>query len=344
MSVRSIPLGPVQVAISGLELSPDDRERILHPLVGGVILFAANFSDREQLRQLCAEIHALRTPRLLISADQEGGRVQRFRAGFTPLPPMRRLGVLWDSDPSAAKLLARSCGMTMAAELMTCGVDLSLAPVLDVDHGASTIIGDRAFHSDAAAISDIAGALIDGMREAGMASVGKHFPGHGFIAADSHLELPIDDRSLAAIEQCDLIPFAALADKLGGMMPAHVLYPQVDDRPAGFSSVWIRDILRGRLGFAGAVFSDDLGMAGAAGEGTLAERALAAFTAGCDLVLACTPDGADALLDGLRYAMPDETARRLAGLFGESISLRHDPKEREDRYARAKMAVLNMQS
>ena len=336
-------LGPVQVAVGGLELSAADRERLLHPLVGGVILFAPNFSDREQLYRLCTEIHALRTPRLLISADQEGGRVQRFRGGFTPLPPMRRIGALWDRDKRRATELARSCGITMAAELRACGVDLSLAPVLDVDHGASTIIGDRAFHSDAPAIVDLAEALIDGMREAGMASVGKHFPGHGFIAADSHLELPIDDRGLHAIEQCDLVPFSALSSKLAGMMPAHVLYPQVDQRPAGFSSVWIRDILRGRLGFRGAVFSDDLGMAGAAGEGTLAARALAAFSAGCDLVLACTPEGADALLAELRYVVPEDTSERLAGLFGEAIPERHDSPARQSRYAQAKRAVLDMQ-
>ena len=237
MSARSVALGPVHVAISGLALNDTDRERLLHPLVGGVVLFAANFSDREQLCRLCAAIHALREPRLLISADQEGGRVQRFRTEFTPLPPMRRIGALWERDQHSARQLAWSCGFTMAFELRTCGVDLSLAPVLDIDHGASTIIGDRAFHSSASVISDLAGALIDGMREAGMASVGKHFPGHGFIAADSHLELPVDDRSLETIERCDLIPFGALAAKLAGMMPAHVLYPRVDDRPAGFSSV-----------------------------------------------------------------------------------------------------------
>ena len=341
MSARQVPLGPVHVAIAGLELGSADRERLLHPLVGGVILFAPNFSDREQLCRLCAEIHALRTPQLLISADQEGGRVQRFRAGFTPLPPMRRIGALWDRDRRRAVELARACGITMAAELRACGVDLSLAPVLDVDHGASTIIGDRAFHSDAHAIAEIAGALIDGMHDAGMASVGKHFPGHGFIAADSHLELPIDDRSLQAIEQCDLVPFVALARKLAGMMPAHVLYPQIDARPAGFSPVWIRDILRGRLGFPGAVFSDDLGMAGAAGEGTLAERARAAFAAGCDLVLACTPEGADALLDELRYSMPPDATRRLAALFGDALPERHGAA---NLHAAARRAVLDMQS
>jgi beta-N-acetylhexosaminidase len=251
---------------------------------------------------------------------------------------MRRIGELWDRDPASARRLAFSCGVTMAFELRACGVDLSLAPVLDVDHGASTIIGDRAFHSNAAAITEIAGALIDGMGAAGMASVGKHFPGHGYIAADSHLELPVDERTLAVIEQCDLVPFADLARKLAGMMPAHVLYPRIDGRPAGFSSVWIRDILRSRLNFTGAVFSDDLGMAGASGEGTLAARAEAAFLAGCDLVLACTPEGADALIGELRYRMPDDSARRLAALFGPSA--RVTPEE----YAQARQAVVAAQA
>lgn len=339
MSARSMPLGPVHVAIEGLELTGADRERLLHPLVGGVILFAANFRDRQQLAQLCGSIHALREPRLLISADQEGGRVQRFREGFTALPPMRRIGLLWDRDRSSARKLARACGLTMAVELRACGVDLSLAPVLDIDHGASTVIGDRAFHSVPGAIAELAGALIDGMRTGGMASVGKHFPGHGYIAADSHLELPLDQRGFDAIERCDLVPFAALAARLAGIMPAHVLYPQVDEHPAGFSTVWIRDILRERLGFGGAVFSDDLGMAGAAGAGTLGARALAALAAGCDLVLACTPEGADALLAELRYVMPAESAQRLAALFGPASGI-----VAAARYERARRDVLAAQA
>jgi beta-N-acetylhexosaminidase len=307
--------------------------------VGGVILFAANFHSREQLGQLCADIHALRAPRLLISADHEGGRVQRFKEGFTRLPPMRQIGRLWDHDKEHAQQLAWACGLTMAVELRCCGVDLSLAPVLDVDHGASTIIGDRAFHSDAHAIAELAGRLLEGMSAGGMASVGKHFPGHGFIAADSHLELPIDGRSLIEIECCDLIPFALLASRLGGMMPAHVLYPQIDTRPAGFSTTWIRTILRKRLGFAGAVFSDDLGMAGAAGEGTLDARAQAAFEAGCDLVLACTPEGADAVLAELRYTMPEVSAKRLAFLAGATPTASTQPSQCHPQFVRAKQIV-----
>jgi beta-N-acetylhexosaminidase len=249
VSGQRIAPGPVLIAIDGLELGPPDRERLLHPLVGGVILFASNFAHRDQLARLCLEIHLLREPRLLICVDHEGGRVQRFRDGFTRIPPMRRLGELWNSDPCLARSAAQAAGYVLAVELRGCGVDLSLTPVLDVDHGASTIIGDRAFHSDPAAIVDLAGSLIAGMRSAGMAAVGKHYPGHGFIAADSHLELPVDERSWETIELCDLIPFRALADTLGGIMPAHVLYPRVDGRPAGFSPLWIRDILRLRLGF-----------------------------------------------------------------------------------------------
>lgn len=339
MSPLPLPLGPVQVAISGLELEAADRERLRHPLVGGVILFAPNFHDRDQLCRLCAEIHNLREPRLLIAVDHEGGRVQRFKDGFTRLPPMRRIGHLWDNDQIQARRVAWACGLTMAVELRCCGVDLSLAPVLDVDHGASTIIGDRAFHNTGQGIAELAGSLIGGMRDGNMASVGKHFPGHGFIAADSHLELPVDARSLAEIEACDLIPFKLLAPQLGGVMPAHVSYPQIDARPAGFSPTWIGEILRHRLGFAGAVFSDDLGMAGAAGEGTIDARAHAALDAGCDLVLACTPEGADALLAVLRYAMPAASAKRLAVLSGAAPSTSQDPIQGHPRYRQARQIV-----
>jgi len=302
------------VAVDGLALGPADRARLLHPLVGSVILFAANYRDRAQLTALCEEIHALRTPRLLIAVDHEGGRVQRFREGFTALPPMRTFGRLLDSDPDAARKGARAAGLVIAAELRTCGVDLSLTPVLDIDHGASTIIGNRAFHSAPVAVADLAGALLDGLAAGGMSSVGKHFPGHGFIPADSHLELPVDDRELAALEACDVVPFARLAHRLGGIMPAHVLYPRVDARPAGFSRRWLQEILRARLGFEGVIFSDDLGMEGAAGEGSLAQRARAAVMAGCDVVLACTAEGADALLGSFDGTVPAASVERFAQL------------------------------
>lgn len=313
---RSLALGPVIAAVEGLELTAADSERLMHPLVGGVTLFARNFSDEAQVARLCGQIHALRDPALLICVDHEGGRVQRFREGYTRLPPMRRIGALWDADREAGTRAAHAAGLVMAHELRRSGVDVSFAPVLDLDYGASTIIGDRAFHSDSEAVIVLAGALLDGLGAGGMSSVGKHFPGHGFIAADSHLELPVDERSLDVISAADLRPFQVLASRLGGVMPAHVLYPAVDDRPAGFSRRWLCDVLRGRCGFDGAIFSDDLGMAGAAGEGSLGDRAVAAFDAGCDLVLACTPADADALLDQLQWIMSEDSRRRLVGMFG----------------------------
>jgi beta-N-acetylhexosaminidase len=268
--------------------------------------------------------------------------VQRFRDGFTRLPPMRRLGEIWDDDPMLAAASARAAGFVVANELRSCGVDLSLAPVLDVDHGASTIIGDRAFHSDPAAIVALAHRLLDGMDAGGMAAVGKHFPGHGFIAADSHLELPVDERPLEVIAGCDLIPFGRLAKRLAGVMPAHVLYPMVDSRPAGFSSVWIKDILRTRLGFDGAVFSDDLGMEGAAGEGSLEARAHAALSAGCDLVLSCTPAGADQLLSCLRFEMPASSRGRLDRLVGSPVALTWEDLRKNPQFILAQQAIARV--
>ena len=318
VSTLSIPLGPVIAAVGGIALENADRVRLRHPLVGGVTLFARNYASEEQVRALCEEIHALRSPRLLIAVDHEGGRVQRFRDGFTRLPAMRRIGEVWDGDRRLAYDLARAAGTVMAIELRRCGVDLSFAPVLDIDHGASTIIANRAFHSDPVAVTELASALLDGMQGAGMAGVGKHFPGHGYIAADSHLELPIDQRDIAMLRAMDLKPFHMLAGKLRGIMPAHVLYPSVDDRPAGFSSVWLNNILRAELGFEGAIFSDDLSMEGAAGEGGMAQRAHAALSAGCDLVLACTPQAADLLLHELRCDMPTASRQRLMAMFGDA--------------------------
>lgn len=335
-------VGPVIVAIPGLALDAADRERLAHPLVGGVILFANNFHDRTQLVELCTAIRGLREPRLLICADHEGGRVQRFREGFTRLPPMRRLGEMWDSDPMLAAASAHAAGFVVASELLGCGVDLSLAPVLDVDHGASTIIGDRAFHSNPEAIAQLAGRLLDGMQAGGMAAVGKHFPGHGFIAADSHLELPIDDRPMNVITACDLIPFARLANRLAGVMPAHVLYPCVDNRPAGFSSVWIKDILRGQLGFDGAVFSDDLGMEGAAGEGGLEARAHAALHAGCDLVLSCTPEGADQLLSRVQFEMSGASRRRFDSLVGPKAAFFAEDLRKNPQFIAAQQAISRL--
>jgi beta-N-acetylhexosaminidase len=308
--------GPVVVDVAGATLQAHERERLLHPLVGGVILFARNFESKEQLERLCAEIHALRTPPLLVCVDHEGGRVQRFRSGFTALPPMRELGRMWDEDPQAACCRATAIGRTIGAELRAAGVDLSFTPVLDLDWGRSAVIGDRAFHSDAAAVAALARSLSHGLLLAGMANCGKHFPGHGFAHADSHVALPTDERGLDALLADDAAPYGWLGETLLSVMPAHVVYPAVDLQPAGFSSRWLRTILRERLGFRGLIFSDDLTMEGATVAGDIVARAEAALGAGCDMVLVCNrPDLADELLAKLSWTPPDGFSERLAALF-----------------------------
>lgn len=306
-------LGPVMLDVVGTQLCDDDRRRLKHPLVGGVILFSRNYESSEQLRQLTAEIHALRTPHLLIAVDHEGGRVQRFKEGFTRLPPMRELGMIWDEHHSRAKTLAQQTGYVLAAELRAHGVDLSFTPVLDIDYGASGVIGSRAFHRKPQAIADLAHHLMLGLKQGGMAAVGKHFPGHGYVRADSHHEVPVDERAFADIEMEDLLPFQQMINfGMAAIMPAHVIYPRVDPNPAGFSSIWLKDILRKRLGFGGVIFSDDLSMAGAHVAGGPAQRAEAALKAGCDMVLLCNkPDDADELLANLRYTMPAVSMARL---------------------------------
>ena len=328
---RQIPLGPVMLDVAGIELTSDDRKRLTHPQVGGVILFSRNYESPQQLERLTQEIHAMRQPPLLIAVDQEGGRVQRLREGFTALPAMRELGVIWDSDQTQAKWLAQQVGYVLAAELRAHGVDLSFSPVLDVDHGNSSVIGDRAFHSHPAAISTLALGLIRGLKQGGMSSVGKHFPGHGHVKADSHHELPVDERPYAAIEASDLKPFRRLIENgLGGIMPAHVVYSAVDSRPAGFSHIWLKKILRAELGFDGMIFSDDLSMAGAGGAGNIIERATAALTAGCDMILVCNnPQSADELLLELDYQIPATALVRLARVHGRGgpespMQLQHD--------------------
>ena len=306
----ALPLGVVIADVAGQTLTADDRARLTHPSIGGVILFSRNFASVEQLVALCAEIRALRTPELIIAVDHEGGRVQRFRQGFTAIPPMRKLGTLWDQDPDAALKAARACGYVLAAELTACGVTLSFTPVLDVDYGESAVIGDRALHSDPEAITALAAALQRGLAEGGLASCGKHFPGHGYIRADSHLEIPVDQRAYAAIAASDMRPYPPLiAAGLASIMPAHVIYPDVDDKPAGFSHRWITGILRGEYRFDGLVFSDDLSMEGAKVAGGVVQRAQAALAAGCDMVLVCNdPASADELLAGLEAA-PVSSAR-----------------------------------
>jgi len=299
-------------------LTAADRRRLAHPLTGGVILFTRNFVDKEQLCELTASIRALRAPSLVIAVDHEGGRVQRFRDGFTCPAPMRTLGELWDRDVAAAAGEATRVGWTLASELRACGVDLSFAPVLDLDYGASTVIGDRAFHRNPNAVAHLAASLRNGLAAGGMAACGKHFPGHGYVAADSHTDVPVDERALDELIVDDLVPFGALiASGLESLMAAHVVYPAVDQVPAGYSRVWCTAILRERMGFDGLLFSDDLGMAGAHTAGDIVARADAAIAAGCDVALTCNDtEAADELLARWRPLEQPALAKRWARVEG----------------------------
>ena len=300
-SGHSFGHSPLVLDIAGTRLDAADRRRLEHPLTGGRILVSRNWVDRAQLTALTTEVKAIR-PDLLVCVDHEGGRVQRFRSdGFTHLPAMAVLGEAWMRDAMAATNAATAAGYVLGAELRACGVDLSFTPVLDLDHGRSGVIGDRAFHRDPRVASLLAKSLMHGLLQAGMANCGKHFPGHGHVAADSHLALPVDKRSLKAILADDAKPYEWLSTSLDSVMPAHVVYPKVDAAPAGFSQRWLRHILRGDLGFTGAIFSDDLSMAGARVAGSTLDGALAALGAGCDLVLLCNQSLVDggAALDGL---------------------------------------------
>lgn len=315
---RQLSLGPVMLGLTGLELTVEEREILRHPLVGGVILFTRNYHSPAQLIALITAIHSLRQPRLLVAVDHEGGRVQRFRRGFTRLPAVRRLGEIYDNDPGRARQLTQATGWLMATELRAMGVDFSFAPILDLDRGISQVIGDRAFHHDPQIIAELAYTYMGGMNQAGMEAVGKHFPGHGSVVADSHLELPVDERSYADIAIEDLLPFERMIHYgLAGIMPAHVVYTQIDQRPAGFSALWLKQILRGQLGFQGAIFSDDLDMAGAVVAGAPVERAQAALAAGCDMVLACTDRRAALdILNNLKDPVDPAAHLRLARLHG----------------------------
>ena len=296
-----LPPGPAVIDIVGPAMTDEDRERVRHPAAGAVILFSRNYENPGQLAALSDEVKRLREPELPICVDHEGGRVQRFREGFTAIPAMRELGRLWDRDREAARRTARAVAYIAGAELGALGVDFSFAPVLDLDYGASSVIGDRALHFDPTAVGALAAELVMGFRDAGMAAVGKHFPGHGFASADSHVAAPVDERTLQEISRKDLVPYrAAIGAGLAAVMPAHVVYPRVDREPAGYSRVWLQDILRGKLGFQGLVFSDDLSMEGASAVGGPPERARAALDAGCDMVLLCNdPAGLDRLLQSL---------------------------------------------
>jgi beta-N-acetylhexosaminidase len=319
--MTALPRGPVMLDLAGLELTGAECDRLDHPLLGGVILFTRNYATADQLRALTAAVRARRDPPLVIGVDHEGGRVQRFRDGFSALPPMRELGEQWDRDPAAAAAAAERIGGSIAAELSAHGIDFSFTPVLDLDYGRSPVIGNRALHRNPNAVAHLAWALCRGLRAGGMAAVGKHFPGHGFVRADSHAELPVDERPLAALEKDDLVPFGALV-RLGieGIMPAHVVYPAVDALPAGFSRVWLEEVLRGRLGFDGLIFSDDLSMAGAKACGDIVARAEAAAAAGCDMVLVCNDaDAADALLSRWHPAADRDLARRASRMAHRAL-------------------------
>ena len=364
---------PVVLDVAGTRLSAPDRKRLKNPLAGGLILFARNWENRRQLTELTAEIKTLR-PDMLICVDHEGGRVQRFRTdGFTALPAMRVLGEMWMKDALTATDAATAAGHVLASELRACGVDLSFTPVLDLDHGGSSVIGDRAFHRDARVATMLAKSLMHGLLRAGMGNCGKHFPGHGFVKADSHVAVPVDKRSLKAILADDAKPYEWLSTTLSAVMPAHVVYPQVDHLPAGFSPRWLKDILRAQMSFTGAIFSDDLSMEGArhlvpaapsrpksssgrarqgapvqqATQLTYAEAATLALNAGCDMVLLCNQsvDGGQAvddLLSNLARAAneghwqpdPDSEQRRVS-LMAQSPPLAWDELMHDPVYQRA---------
>jgi beta-N-acetylhexosaminidase len=322
-SIPAIPRGPLVVDIAGTVMTAAEEARLLHPLVGGVILFTRNFTSRKQLSALTKRIHALRTPSLLIAVDHEGGRVQRFRTdGFTSLPSMRTLGIEWLNDPMRAMRMATDVGYVLGAELRACGVDLSFTPVLDLDFGVSSVIGDRAFDGDPRVVTMLARALSQGLALAGMGACGKHFPGHGAVAADSHHAIPRDNRSLKKILAHDAAPYQWLGDQvIPSVMPAHVIYTKVDAMPAGFSSKWIKEILRQKLCYDGVVFSDDLTMEGAAVAGDILARARAALQAGCDMALVCNrPDLADDLLSRLTWKSTRRSLSRIERLMPRSVA------------------------
>ena len=339
------PLGPVMLDVVGTTLAADDLRRIQHPLTGGVILFARNYKDRAQLTALCAAIHAAR-PGVLIAVDHEGGRVQRFRTdGFTRLPAMRLLGQLWERDVLAACKAATALGYVLATELRACGVDLSFTPVLDLDYGESGVIGDRAFHRDPRIVTMLAKSVNHGLALAGMANCGKHFPGHGFVKADSHIEIPVDERDPKEIVKEDAAPYGWLGMSLAAVMPAHVIYPEFDKHPAGFSKKWLT-LLRKDMGFEGVIFSDDLSMEGASVAGNVVQGAHAALKAGCDMVLICNaPDKADQLLEGLDASLAanaERSSARLAALVPAAAAMDWVVMQKNPEYKAAKKLVLSL--
>ena len=353
--ISSMNPGPITLDVVGQVLNAEDRRRILHPLTGGVILFARNFANRKQLTKLTADIKKLR-PDVLISIDHEGGRVQRCKTdGFTHLPAMNKLGQLWGlkshSDHRAesaalAMAAATACGFVLASELRACGVDFSFTPVLDLDFGRSGVIGDRSFSRDPQIVFALAKSLNEGLRLGGMANCGKHFPGHGWAEADSHVAIPVDERSLTQILNDDAKPYEWLDLSLAAVMPAHVIYPKVDKHPAGFSKVWLHSILRQELGFEGVIFSDDLSMEGASVAGSVVKGAEMALDAGCDAVLICNrPDLADQLLSKLKVSKQKqaESASRLNRLMPSSSPLAWDALQADAQYQHAKGLLRQFQ-
>ncbi len=311
-------LGPVMLDLAGKEISAEERERLRHPLVGGVILFTRNYESPEQITHLVEQIHHAKGSRLLVGVDHEGGRVQRFRQGFTHIPPARMVGKVFDHNHKKGRQLAETFGWLMASELRAVGVDFSFAPVLDLDREVSTVIGDRSFHRVPEHLSELAHAFMVGMNHAGMAATGKHFPGHGGVEADSHIAIPVDERDYNDLYAQDIQPFKRMIKHgLAAIMPAHVIYPKVDPQPAGFSRFWLQEVLRKRLGFQGVIFSDDLSMEGATVAGGFVERGEAALAAGCDMILVCNnPDAASQVLDGLKVKSDPVSQVRLARMHG----------------------------
>lgn len=336
---KAMSLGCVMIDIEGTRLTETDRERLLNPLVAGVILFSRHFESVEQLQKLTDEIHYLRHPKLLIAVDHEGGRVQRFKEGFSRLPAMRLIGQLYDNSPNKAKEMATNVGWIMATELLSVGVDFSFAPVADLDFGGSRVIGDRSFHSNPQVVADLSWHLMNGMHQAGMASVAKHFPGHGYIEADTHYEIAVDERSFNEISQQDLQPFLRLIEnQVEAIMPAHVIYPKMDSLPAGFSKHWLQDVLRKQCHFEGAIISDDLSMKAAEVFGAPAKRVTMALEAGCDLVLVCNDStAADDVLAHVRWDADAVSHARLIRLHGKPrlhySQLHKDPQWQSKSYA-----------
>ena len=311
-------MGPLMIDVEGLTLTDEDVTRITHPMVGGIILFARNYKDAAQLKTLTDAIRKIRGHDFLIAVDHEGGRVQRFKEGFTTIPPMRKLGEIWDKDSNKANHLAFLIGQTIATELRVFDIDFSFTPVLDIDYSESTVIRDRAFHGNIETIKALASSLLEGLKEGGMHGVGKHFPGHGYIKTDSHLSISEDKRALDEIESKDMSIFISLIKQgLNAVMPSHVLYSAVDEHPAGFSRFWLKSQLREKYHFQGAIFSDDMSMKGAMLGGEMKDRLLKALDAGCDMVLLCnSPQLVDEVLSQLHWKMSSESAERLLSMKG----------------------------